>query len=238
MENIKGLNPDHTASSIVKAEERDNQNETKNEKFTSLLRKGKLVGLALLTFLASCKGPEAPSQQTIEDYFSQNSQAEKIDVEKIKDWFLATENFKKAVNKDKNFVLDLRVASKESAVYEAEMMNDSTILITQEFDGEDDLYPNRTFTFYKNGDIDLAIGQLDPNKKYKEVAVAGHVNGKTGGITAFRNSGLPHYRFKLNHDGEMKTNYYYREEGTSLKIAEQYFKVMEYDMINIKKELK
>jgi hypothetical protein len=219
-----------------------------------IIEKGKLAGVGLMTFIASCEGPEAPSTQVIDEYFTKNANAERIDKMKIQNWFNVIEDFNEVKEKEGVYTLDLRNNYKKSfeqdpeykdflSMYEADMTNDSTLFITEYNPVSEKLNKGlgiisntRKYIFHKNGDVKMFMGNMFAQEGVSEdegVLVTSHIDGKTGGIVYYKKD--DHMRdnsFRLTKEGEMKVG-----DDYDLNTATESFDLLEEDITRIKNKL-
>jgi len=168
--------------------------------------------------------PETLKQATIQKYFANHPQAEKIDPEVLADIKTVFNSFN-AYHQQKGFsTIDLRdsmlvIGFKVSPIYkdytyyyQAELKNDSTIII-------DDVNPTAEkaiaakgltaqyeteYIYHHNGDLEILMGNLF-SMPGETIGIEIYINQTTGGIIAFSKAdeGL-HNEFRLTPAGQME----------------------------------
>lgn len=216
------------------------------------------LGISLLAFLSSCKGPEAPSRQTIDAYFKKHPESMMIDAEKLAKYKKTHQAFSGAAGggkiPDKLDIRDDREKSYEddpeykgfANVYRAEYVNDSTILVLQidpvneknkkESGSVGITAHERKYIVHDDGSIDVRMGNNlartsgdeDPN-----FGLATSIDGVTGGVVFYtKNDFGPDNSFRLNKEGVMEVS-----DGYEKNDATTAFDVVEHDMERIESAL-
>jgi len=193
-------------------------------------KEAKKIGtLGIIAFMAACKGPDAPSQQTIREYFAKTPTAERVDATKAKEWSNTLGEWNKIKSQDPNIgKIDLRTSAEKAMgdrvegflnIREASLENDSTIMVTEykpyaeKHDKEIEAAGNSAglrshdfrYIFHKNGQIEMGMGNRVQDVGSEHILASAGIDAETGGITWYKvEDPVEDNSFRLTKEGTME----------------------------------